>query len=101
MHNVLDGTSKARTATKISTRKANAGEPIAIDVQVTSATGKPVGYVEVFVDGQWRGQLAVGADGTASLTIAPLMPGEHKLSAFYQGSTDHLGSGSDVVLRVR
>jgi hypothetical protein len=101
VHNVLDSTSKARTMTKISTRNTKAGDPITIDVRVSSSTGVPTGSVEVVVDGQSRGILPVATDGSAAVTIAPLMPGEHKVSAVYGGSPTHLGSGSDVVVRIR
>jgi uncharacterized repeat protein (TIGR03803 family) len=102
MLNVYDGTStKERTTVRISTRNARAGDPVVIEVRVASANTVPTGAVSILVDGQLRGTVALTTDGTAMLTVEPLLAGEHVVTALYEGSTTHSASSGEVILRVR
>jgi YVTN family beta-propeller protein/probable HAF family extracellular repeat protein len=100
IHNVLDGSPKAKTTTRISSRNVKAGTPIVVDIKVDSPSGTPTGYVDLVVDGQYRGAAGLRTDGTASVTLGPMATGDHSISVLYKGSATHLGSGSDAVLRV-
>jgi hypothetical protein len=64
-----------------------AGQPITLKANVTSDSGPPVGTV-IFQDGAKNlGRVLLDRMGVATLKIAGLSAGTHKLSARYEGDS--------------
>ncbi|WP_205473313.1 Ig-like domain-containing protein [Nocardioides sp. SYSU D00038] len=67
-----------------------------VDV-VAPGVGQPVGGVQFTVDGQVHGTAVTLVDGVATATIANLAPGNHVVTATYNGNADFATSQSNPV----
>ena len=99
---VTETVSKAATTTALasSVNPSVAFAPVTLTPTVTvnaPGAGTPTGTV-TFTDGTTTlGTAAVGANGTATLTVSSFVPGPHSLTAAYGGSADNTASTSGAL----
>ena len=61
------------------------------------ASGVPTGLVQFIVDGAAYGSPVALSNGSATISLAGLAPGNHLVSATYAGNGSYLGGGSRIV----
>ena len=91
---------QANTLTVLASSNANAtvGSAVNLTATVVSNNGPaPTGTVQFSDEAGVLGSAPVGANGTASLSVASLPTGSHSLKAVYSGDTDDASSTSAVL----
>jgi hypothetical protein len=93
-------TSSTETSLHSTVRSDGSRSVSTFEVRVSSSNGQDVpSGVVTFVDGDKSnapqlGSVPINADGTATLTSANLLPGEHAIRAVYSGDATHAASAS-------
>ncbi len=90
------------TATTLSSspNPSRTSQPVTLLARVT-ADGMPVttGTIGFTRGNKLLGTIALGADGTASLTVSSLPVGQIRIQAIYYGTPDYLSSTSPVLVQ--
>jgi adhesin/invasin len=87
-----------RTRLEVSPMQGAVGTPLQLTVTVESATGTPTGLVRIFEGAVPAGELTLqGGRGTLVLQTQDWSPGNHLITAAYDGDEGSLSSVSDVV----
>lgn len=92
---VVIGRASATIALAVGPDPATAGSPVTLTAKVTGAA--PGGIVTFFDGTTAIGHVALGADGSASLTTSSLAVGSHSLKAEYEGDAKNLPAASPSV----
>ncbi|MFE7469304.1 Ig-like domain repeat protein [Streptomyces sp. NPDC057499] len=82
---LVEGEASSATTLTATPETAVAGEPVTLTATVTCDNGTPTGEVTYYRDGRPIGTAALNGQGTATLTVSDLAPGQYEITARYAG----------------